>query len=379
MWGNSPTSSQRPRGGRPGQRSETSAVDRERQRRTTLDSALLRGGIAEICHHASVDTARGAVAVEGGAIMRRTPAAGGDLADADLVGLPDQPVPQVEVPGPGTIVGHSTPDHHLRSNFIAVATNPYTTMHYYLSDRNASVARQSVEATPQNPGRGASPAGVEQPHHASSRDNQVDRDAIGDRDEEHGAGRARHVSIEAILDHPPAGRVVPSEFHPVYLVGHDEPAEAGLRRPEGAPASHYLPDRLAGPEAQVEAGTPGGTPSGDARHHAEALPPGGDFVTRDWAGERAFGEGTGGDGSRRERAGGLRLAPAPARSRLLPSASSHPVARSPHRALAAARRSARSHARSARRCGWCWCRRRRARRAALPSRPGCRATRRCRP
>lgn len=67
--------------------------------------------------------------VEPIAVVTATPPAGGDVANTLLLGPRRQDSPEVEWAGFGCgATGHVA--NHFRSDFIAIPTNTYPTMHY---------------------------------------------------------------------------------------------------------------------------------------------------------------------------------------------------------------------------------------------------------
>src|SRR6185369_13273689 len=93
MWGNSPTS-QLARPGAPGTAPKSYRAPR---------AESIRSGHAQIGHHAAVHTLRGPVTIEGWAVMGAAPAGARDLPDAQPLGLANQLLAKVEVPGPGAV------------------------------------------------------------------------------------------------------------------------------------------------------------------------------------------------------------------------------------------------------------------------------------
>ena len=133
-------------------------------------------------------------------------------------------------------------------------------------DQDLDPARQDA------PGRSA-PAGVEQGRDPGLGIDQVDGNAIRDRDREEQSRRPGGVPVEAIENAPaiPA-RGVPRHVGAMALDGEYLGVKIGQRPPEIAPALHDLPDRLRGPEAEIEA-RDAFAPSRDPRHERRIARP----------------------------------------------------------------------------------------------------------
>ena len=119
MWGNSPTS-QLARPGAPG-------TARKSYRAPRAES--IRSRETEIGHHAAVQSTRGAVAIEGWAVVRAAPAGARDALDAQPLAVTDQLLAEIEVPGTRAFGRLAAAGHDLRTNFIAGAANPYAKVH----------------------------------------------------------------------------------------------------------------------------------------------------------------------------------------------------------------------------------------------------------
>ena len=173
-------------------------------------------------------------------------------------------------------------------------------------------------------------------------------------------------STPSICTQPHAG-VHGLDHGPVHLAAEDDRVEAGHRVAEGAPSAHDFADWRLAPEAEVEPSSRPGAARGDPCDDATTAP-GGELVRGSDPGEALARGGCAGviprggsedPGGRRAMA--VRL-PRP-RSGWCGQSS---CARSPPRARAAARRCARTRARSVRRCGWCSSLPRQGPRAAWP-------------
>src|SRR6478736_10479591 len=102
------------------------------------------------------------MAVERGAMVGGAPRAERHLSDAGVLSGADELAPEVKVPGAGARERDTTPQDDLRSNFIAVHANAYSTMYYDVRWRDVQLLGQGPEPAPQNASGGASPAGMEQ-------------------------------------------------------------------------------------------------------------------------------------------------------------------------------------------------------------------------
>src|SRR5204862_6631011 len=111
---------------------------------------------------AAVGPPRGAGAVEECAVVCAAPAGARDLPDTQPLALPDQLLPQIDVPGPRTLRWLAAPDHDLRTNFIARPANAYAKMHYNIGRCRSSSRQQAVQPDPQDATGCAAPARVEQ-------------------------------------------------------------------------------------------------------------------------------------------------------------------------------------------------------------------------
>ena len=135
-------------------------------------------------------------------------------------------------------------------------TSPQIPTPACIASRAGSAPWATRVSTPprQDPGRGSSPAGMEQRQDPGLGIDQVDRNAIGHRNREQQPRGTGGVPIEAIED-PPAipARRMPGDVGAVALDGENLGVEVGQRAAQVAPALHDLADRLHGPEAEIEA------------------------------------------------------------------------------------------------------------------------------
>src|SRR6185295_8996108 len=153
MWGNSPTSTVGP------------------TRRPRAES--IGSGHAEIGDHPPVRPARGAVTIEGSAIVGTAPRGAGHPGEAQGPGLGREPAAQVQVPGAAARRGHAAPRHDFRSYFIAVPANPYPTMHYNISQRRRCRRDEPLDPGSQNPASRPPPPRMQQGD-APPRDHEID-------------------------------------------------------------------------------------------------------------------------------------------------------------------------------------------------------------
>lgn len=204
---------------------------------------------------------------------------------------------------------------HLRSHFISSAGNRYASMHYDVTRVNTRMVLQELNTASEYATSGAAPAGVEQRNRALFGGNQVNRDAVGHGDEEERTGSGGSVAISPVDDGPPFGqRGVPEHAIAVNLMGDDRPRALRQRRAEPAPAFQHRPDRLRGPEAEVEGLVGVASSSGDPRDDAEAFPPPRNLPQRHGARYRDLVSRRHARSVRRARAGGCRSARSRARS-----------------------------------------------------------------
>lgn len=128
------------------------------------------------------------MAEESVVVMDRTPVGGRDLADAERPRLGAQALTQVDGPRRRQVASESERFQDFRTYFITVTANAYATMHYRVRWIDPRVGGQEFEAALDHPGTRPPPAGMEQRAGPGSRGDQIHRDAIRHRDEEHDAG-----------------------------------------------------------------------------------------------------------------------------------------------------------------------------------------------
>jgi hypothetical protein len=271
----------------------------------------------------------------------------GDGSDPQGCSLFGEDLAQVHPPGSRAFRREPAPRHDLRTYFIALAANTDPAMHYHVMRIGLRSLGKRGDSTQQDPAGGAAPAGVEQTDSAAW-DREVHGDAVGHGHGQQDAGGRGDPTVRTS---------VPWTWLPSATPANPGIAERKRRQrrmtsPTGAslhsPRSYPRPGSLPRPVI------PATRPSSDCHRRSS---------------KRGTSPSTG-SSARSPGAGFTR--------RRLPRAVTRP-ARSRLPARGGARRSARSPARSAPHCGWCWAPQPRARRAAWPCRPGCRATPRCRP
>src|ERR671914_2601288 len=83
----------------------------------------------DVGDHPAVGSAGCSVTVELPAVVGGTPGGCGHLNQACLPGLRDQDRAEIDMPWSKPVGTSSTPRHHLRAHFIALAANSDATMH----------------------------------------------------------------------------------------------------------------------------------------------------------------------------------------------------------------------------------------------------------
>lgn len=229
-------------------------------------------GHPEVGHQAPIRAATGSMAEEAAAIVRGAPRGDGDIRDAELECLPSQLRPKVERPPPSGGNRDAERLEDLRIYFIARCTNTYTTVHYSIGYRAASVSGQQSHPALEDPTARAPPPGMEQGDRMACGVDEVNGHAIGHRHGEENSPRIGPVAVDAIEDDPALPLVMPGDFGAMNLVAEAHGGESGLGRSERRPPLHDLRHRLAAPQAEVEAGA-GFAPRRDAGNDAEALAP----------------------------------------------------------------------------------------------------------
>src|SRR5207249_91220 len=150
----------------------------------------------------------------------------------------------------------------------------YSTMHYNVGRWHERLAPHHIDAPLQDPARRAPPAGVQQRHDVFVRHDEIDRNAIGDRDgEEHSAG-PRSVPVHAVEDEPAfLPLAVPLHGRSVDLVAEQHGGETGAKGgAEGPPAGHDLPDVLLAPQPEGKR-APAGRRARSGRYCGSPSPP----------------------------------------------------------------------------------------------------------
>ena len=94
---------------------------------------------------------------------------------------------------------------NLRTNFIAVATNPDAAMHYDVRGLGKPVALEQVDGARQDAAGRAPPARMHERDRPFLGNGEIDRNAVGDRHGEEHAGIVGRVSIDAVEDDPAFG------------------------------------------------------------------------------------------------------------------------------------------------------------------------------
>ena len=215
--------------------------------------------------------------------MGRTPPGGGDLIEAKPLCLVTQPLTQVEMPGALPFGRHPAALHDLRTYFIALTTNTYPTVHYNIRPRTPSETTELLHSPAEDPASGAAPPGVEQSH-PSSWNNEIDRDAIGDRYGQEDPWRGSDPAVYPLDLDPPASGIQTHHLDPVHLVAQRNGREFGQRVAERAPATHHIPNRCGAPEAEIEPTTGLGAASGDAGNDTVTFAPTRDLEPGDGSG-----------------------------------------------------------------------------------------------
>jgi len=203
----------------------------------------------------------------------RTPAGGGDLTEAQPLGLVAQLLTQVEVPGSFPFGRRSAALHDLTTYFIAWTANSYPAVHYNLTHRTSSATAQLLHSPPQDAAGGAPPAGVEQSH-PSPWHHEVDRDAVGDSYGQEDPGRSSDPPIYPFDLDPPAPRIQAHHFDAMYLVAQRNGLELRQLTAERLPAAHHLANWCVTPEAEIEPATGLGAAAGDTGNDSVAFAPG---------------------------------------------------------------------------------------------------------
>src|SRR2546422_392056 len=141
------------------------------------------------------------------------------------------------------------PTQHLSTHLITRAANTYSTMHYNVCRWHERLTPHHIDAPLHDPARRAAPTGVQQRHNLLVRHDEIDGDAIGDRDgEEHPAG-PRSVPVHTVEDEPALlPLTVPLHGRAVDLVAQHDAREGGAEgSAESPPAGHDLPHVLLAP------------------------------------------------------------------------------------------------------------------------------------
>ena len=86
-------------------------------------------GHPQVGHHPAVGATRGAVTIEGGAVVRAAPAGAGHRSDAESAGLLGQVLAEIQMPWAGTRGREATPAHHFSPYFVARASDADAAVH----------------------------------------------------------------------------------------------------------------------------------------------------------------------------------------------------------------------------------------------------------
>ena len=121
--------------------------------------------------------------------------------------------------------------------------------------------------------------------HPPTRHDEIDRDAVRDRDGEQDAGSGGDPAVHAFDLDPSAGRPDGLDDDTVHLVAEDDRVESRQRAAEGAPPAHHFGYRGVGPEAEVEPPARLAAAAGDAGDDTVAAPVG-ELIERESADER---------------------------------------------------------------------------------------------
>jgi hypothetical protein len=261
--------------------------------------------------------------------------------------------------------GHAATQHHLRTYLIAVAADADTAMHYDIDPR-ANSRPEPLQSPPQDLTSRPSPASVQQGD-PSARSNQIHRHAVGDRHRQENSRRGGDPPVDPLDLNPAATSIDAHDLDAMDLVAEDDRLKAGHCSTKGQPAAHHLTNRFRAPKTEIKPTAGAFTSAGNPGDYPVVVSPTGDLVEREGRSGRSF----------RNCSRASTDLPASPLTRF--PASTHPPARSRHRGRAAARRCARTLARSGQRCGSCWSPPPRERQGASPSRRECRATPPCRP
>jgi hypothetical protein len=188
-----------------------------------------------------------------------------------------------------------------------------------------------------------------------ARSYQVNRDTVCDSDGEKDAGGRRGPAVDSLDLDPASAGLEGHDLDAVNLIAKRDRLELRQLATKREPARHHVSHWLSTPEAQIEASPRIRAPARDAGHYSVLFSPAWNLEARYRSVNRHLPQLS------------RFCFPAYTLSRL--PASTHPPARSRPPGHGDARRCVRIRARSARRCGWCWDHRRRARRAPWPFPP----------
>jgi hypothetical protein len=341
-------------------------------------------------HHSSLCSARSTVAIKIRSVVGGAPTGVGELSHPQFLGLLRQAIAQVQFPRSRAIRRYSAAGHHFRTYFITPAAYADATVHYDVLRSGSCHRGQALDPSTEDASCRSPPTRVQQRDSAIG-GYQVDRNAVGDGYRQQDSRSGADPTIDPVDLDPSGAAVDAHDLGAVHLLTDHYRIEAAHLPAEGQPSTHDFADRLRAPESEIEAAAGLSAATSDPGNDPVALSPTGDFESGDgpWNGDFAQFRcmkgrtlcgptcAPAGVGTRTGIPTNVPCLPASRLTRF--PASTHPLARSPLPTRAAARRSARSLARSGRRCGSCWALRRPERRAAWPYRLGCRATRRCRP
>jgi hypothetical protein len=219
--------------------------------------------------------------------MGRAPTGSRHLDEPKLVGLTDQLIPQIQLPGSLPLCRRTAALHDLRTYFIAITTYPYTTVHYNVTYLAPRLGLEALDPSAQYPSRGAPPAGVEQGN-SPSRSHQIHRDAVGNGYGKQNAGACGNPPIDPLDMDPAVAGIEAHDLDAMHLVSHHSGGEFRQLAAECAPAAHHLTNRCIAPEAEIESTTGLATSPGDTGNDPVTFPPIWNFKSGHLADNKTF-------------------------------------------------------------------------------------------